>query len=1143
VRPLRTSISAASLLFVFAADLLAQSPTTGRIEARVIDPTGLVVATAEVIATNRQTDEKRVITASPDGNYVFPFLSPGSYRVEFRAPGFSPVRVDDVQLSVTETKTLNVHLSVAAVVADTITVLGEALQRNGSQRGVVDSEMITQLPLGSRNFTHILATSTGTTVGLTDNKALGRNSQNVSVDGARAAQNDYQLNGIDANKIDNNSAAYLAIPSPETMEFKLQISPFDAAFGRGGGGSVQTITRSGGNTFHGSLYDYFRNEVFNANDPFLKAAQVPRPILRRNVLGLLAGGPVRKDRTFFFGSYQATRERNAASSNSLIDVPIIQGLTDDRSEGTLMATFNLRANSLSTPAIHSVSLALLNAKLPNGRFVIPTPQIGNRYVGSEVSTSREDQFNINLDRELGAADRLSTKFFYSDSPDFRALDNANVPGFGTDVKQGNQLLSIQFVHTFDTHTINEARAGYDVIRQDGFGRQPVRDVDLGIRRANAAAYPGLGLMQIGLLRIGSKEEGLRIDNLSFTLGDTISMSRGKHDIRIGGSAVIYRSDFSLDSTTHGIMTFQDFNSFLIGNASSSSIGAGINTRQMRLADHSFFIQDDWAPSPGLTVNLGLRYELFLPPFEKNGAIATFDPDLYKPNMAVDVGTGLPIGPPAAGFVQAGNVGPSLDNPEIPNVGKRVVKSIDPNNFAPRVGFAYVPRFSTRLAVRGGYGIFYSRLAAGYFGSTFTSPPFFALAGSPIGVTVSIKDPYYQLPSQDQFPTFVKGVLLAGATFDRGIRTPYFHQYNVSVQWGLPEHLQFEAAYVGSRGLDLLNKKAINQARLASPQQPITNAVTGQVITTNSPGNAVLRTPYQGVDSARLLQFQSSGQSTYNSLQMSLTHQKFKGLQLLASYTYSKSLDNSAGGSGGSGDVGDNGAGGGNQLDPRANRGLSSFDRTHRFIMSYVWRLPGNTGFRTPVLRGVFSNWQLSGIVSAMSGLPIDIVDIGAKGAGSFYGLNGGNLAQRPNWSAGATRKTALTNIPPGYFFNPFAFARPIVQAGQPIPSSHGQAIASEVGTDFGNVGRNVLRGPAQRNVDIAVTRRFPFHQSNTVEFRVECFNLFNQVNFDVGSPVSNLENGSTISNTGAIVAPGNFGRILSTSNNPRLLQFALKLHW
>ncbi|MGI8565614.1 MAG: hypothetical protein ACR2LZ_03930, partial [Pyrinomonadaceae bacterium] len=251
------------------------------------------------------------------------------------------------------------------------------------------------------------------------------------------------------------------------------------------------------------------------------------------------------------------------------------------------------------------------------------------------------------------------------------------------------------------------------------------------------------------------------------------------------------------------------------------------------------------------------------------------------------------------------------------------------------------------------------------------------------------------------------------------------------------------------------------------------------------------------------------------------------------YTYAKSLDNASG------------QGGfdtttilGDQLDPRANRGVSDFDLTHRFVLSYLLDLPRPAfASGSSVGRLLFSNWQVAGIITAMSGQPFDIVD---TGAGSFYfGANSG--LSRPNWAAGATRDTATSNVPPGYFFNPFAFVRPVVQNGQPIPSSNGTVFAGAQGTDIGNVGRNVLRGPRQTNVDFSVIRRFPLGEAKSIEFRAEFFNLFNHVNFD--NPVSNLNAAGVDQSTGQIVNPGDFGRITSTSNNPRLIQFALKLNF
>jgi hypothetical protein len=383
----------------------------------------------------------------------------------------------------------------------------------------------------------------------------------------------------------------------------------------------------------------------------------------------------------------------------------------------------------------------------------------------------------------------------------------------------------------------------------------------------------------------------------------------------------------------------------------------------------------------------------------------------------------------------------------------------------------------------------------------------------------LADPFFSVPRPDQFPTFVPTIPLSGSVLDRGILTPHFHQYNVSVQrdWGAT--LLLEAAYVGTRGRNLFRQVAINQARLASPQDPVTNDVTGELITTNTPSNAALRAPFQGVSINGFNQNQSTANSRYDSLQLSLIGRR----------TYVAN-------------PGDTGAILGNQLDAAANRGVSDFDRTHRFVVSYVWDLAQpRFADRFALWRSLLSDWRLSGVITAMSGVPIDVVD---SGAGSFYGLDGASALARPSVSTNSGCGAAVRDVPAGLFFNPFAFARPTVLSGQLIPSSQGTATAGELGTDIGNVRRNCLRGPRQTNVDLAIARNFPIRRSRHLELRVELFNLFNQVNF--ANPIGDLNavestGGAIDRNSGAVVRPGDFGRVISTSNNPRLVQLALKI--
>jgi carboxypeptidase family protein/TonB-dependent receptor-like protein len=1140
--------------------VLAQSQTTGRIAGNVSDPNGAVIAGAEVTVSNKITGQERRTTTNSDGDYNLTLLPPAAYRLRITCTGFAPTVYDPVGVVITETIRINAQLILAG--PDTVSIqIDPLIQADGPQLGrVLDSRAVSELPLATRNFTQILGLSPGTAVDLPDNTTLGRNPQNISVNGARTTQNNYQLNGVDANNIRNNNFQRISVPAPETIqEFKVQTSLYDATFGRSAGGNIQAVTRSGANDFHGAAYEYFRNAALNGNNPFFKAAGVKRPIVSRNVFGGLLGGPIKRDKAFFFGSYQGTRERNGASINSLSsNILIAPGLTDDRSEQTLKTTFNVSA-------INPITLALLNVKLPGGQFLIPTPQANGRYSGSAVSIYREDQFNANVDYRLSKKDWLAVKVFFLNSPTTLALfTGVNVPGFPADQKAGSRLISIQDIHTFSSTVINEARIGYNFIRVNNAPDEPVKDSDVGISRANANSFPGLPLMRIapGSSGIAFGTANAVIDQRftapSTTLGDILSITKGKHSVRAGAEVIYYQFNGTENLNTRGQIDFNNFTDFLIGKVSQSVFGTGISDRSQRATDYSFFFQDDWRFSRRLTLNLGLRYELDMPPYDTRGRNMDFDPALYKPRLAVD-SNGNPVGPPAGGLVQAGNVIPQYDLPDVPNVGKRIVRSIDPNNFAPRVGFAYSPLDSARLVVRGGYGIFHSRVSFLHVSTAIQLPPNYIVGRR---TNPPFADPFFAAPSVGQFPTFVPGIDLATLAYDRNMRTPYFQQYNMSLQYAASKDMVVEIAYVGGRGLNLLTNVGINQARLASPQHPVVNEVLGAlnlpgaVITTNTPANAQLRAPFQGVALSQagglIPSFgltQTTAQSTYNSLQVSATRRFSQGLQFLAAYTYAKSIDNGSGGVFGAAGI-DSGPTLGNQFDSQANRGVSNFDRTHRFVSSYLWDLP-RPGFATKATAGrwLFSNWQVAGIITAMSGLPIDVVD---SNAGSLY-LGANNGLSRPSWAPGATRSTATSNIPAGYSFNPFAFARPTVQAGQMIPSSNTGAVggatcglSTVVCTDFGNVGRNVLRGPKQLNVDFSIIKRFRIDEAKNIEFRAEFFNLFNHVNF--ANPISNLNavsssGGGVNSNTGQIINPGDFGRITATSNNPRLIQFALKMNF
>src|SRR3989442_7556361 len=295
-----------AFLLLSSLSVLAQGGTTGRIGGTVRDKSGAVIAGAEITVASRATGEERKVISDSTGDYAVVLLPPGSHRVRIKASGFKQALIDDVQVIITQTTVANAELEVGDLKESVmISTVPPLIQNDGPQRGrVVDSRAVSELPLATRNFTQILGLSPGAAAALPDNSALGRNTQNISVNGARTTQNNFQINGVDANRLGVNAASTLAVPAPETIqEFKVQTSLYDATFGRAGGGNIQAVIKSGGNDFHGSMYENFRNGALYANKPFFKTSGVKRPLLTRKVFGALLGGPIKSDKAFFFGSY------------------------------------------------------------------------------------------------------------------------------------------------------------------------------------------------------------------------------------------------------------------------------------------------------------------------------------------------------------------------------------------------------------------------------------------------------------------------------------------------------------------------------------------------------------------------------------------------------------------------------------------------------------------------------------------------------------------------------------------------------------------------------------------------------------------------------------------------------------------------
>ena len=1107
-----TRVALTLLLIVVCSAVAYAQGGTGQLSGSVVDANGAVVSGVTVKLTSGVTAQERETVTNDSGDFVFTLLPAGVYKLEITATGFRTVVVDEVRINVTQTTTLPVRLDAAAV-SGMVTITAEAplVQQESSQVGrTIEEQTIRQLPLPTRNFQQLLTLSPGTSSSVANNTELGRGDAIISVNGQRTTSNNVRINGIDANSIGTNSTPNIAVPATDSLqEFIVQTSLYDASQGRNAGGNVEAITKSGANPFHGNVYYFLRNKALNANDFFLNAAGRPRPELSRHQFGGTLGGPIIRDRLFFFASYQGTRESNGASLNNSLMFPTIppQLRDDNRTAAGLAAAFGLPA-----AAINPVIVNVLNARLPNGQFAIPSAATPTGLTPiSGLSRFRENQFNANIDWRLNDKHTISAKNFFASNPTFQA--NYNFAGLGNGVTQlpgtGGSLDIIQDLNSVN-HTwvispniVNQARFGFSRLRVTSSAEEPFTAEQFGINSPLRNLFPGMPTLTVtGLFTLGSSpfaDQSSRIN--AFTYGDTLSVVKGDHRLRFGGEYRRSQVNFYFNAFSRGQVIFSTFNNFLIGNG-VSIIGSGVFDRALRVNDWSGFAQDDWKVNSRLTLNLGVRYDFYGYPVDTRGRLVNFLPDQFRQGT-----TAAPAGPPN-GFVQAGNG----TLPGVPTVEDALVPS-DRNNFAPRIGFAYQLNKSGSVVARGGYGIYYDRFSTRYANTQLLNYPYLALAVGLPGILRTMSDPFIPVPQPGQFPVNptipsplsplspIVGVPISGIFIDPELRTPYIHQYNANVQWEFANNFLLEAGYVGSKGTKLLQVITLNQ--------PVYNR-TANVFT--APLGTALST--QKNVAGGIQQVQSSSNSEYNSLQLSVTKRFSRGLQFLSAYTWGKSTDYYSGGT-----INELFAVAGDQFDWRTNYGPSDFDRRHRFVTSFVYDLPKLVS-ESNSAKVILNNWQLNGILTLQTGTPFSVVDI-----------VGNNIIQRANFAPGFTgsiETSGSTQSRLNGFFNTAAFvlSRPILAGGN-LGTPNNPTF--DPNNPFGNTSRNFLYGPGQKNMDLSVVKFIPITETVKGEFRTEFFNIFNSANF--ANPNIN------------IAVPSTFGRITATSAGPRVIQFAFKVNF
>jgi hypothetical protein len=1086
------------------------------------------------------------------------------------APGFAPNATHAVDVMVSETRSLTVQLAVTGG-DTTVHVSGrtEDVQTQSSTLGgVVDQAAIESLPLANRNYTQILGLSPGVVVDLPNAAQLGSGTQNVASDGATPTANNIQFNGVDANNLAENSAAIaetsevgVAVPAPDTIEeFRVQTANFDAAYGRGTGANVDLVSKSGTNNFHGSAWEFVRNNVFNANDFFSKLAGQPRPDLKQNQFGGAVGGPILHDRTFFFGAYQGLTEVNGFGDEQTAVLPL---LTNNRSAAALGAQFcpSGHLDSSGQPAtgyltqaggtqvacdgsnINPVALAILNAKLPNGQLAIPNPQfvlpVGGPGASDQLPVGqstfaipahyREDQFSVNIDQVLSRNNTLSGRFFYSRAPTTQPFspNAANVPGWGTDELNRNTMFVLADTHAFNSNLVNIARFGYMRFDGESSVQHPLmaqaigEGIPTGAPNSTAAA-PGLTVGGFTIGDAGTPTQW-QVTN-TFIWQDTVAYTYGRDSLRAGVEVKRHQVGEEIPFSITGLLQIATFNDFLIGqsaaqngsplglsNITFSNAGGGLFRRNERYTDFAAFTQDDYKLTPRLTLNMGVRYEIFAAPTEINGRLANFQAATAARGPIPTAGTfnGFSLPSNFHGTLPAGYTRTSFPG----------LYQTPHDDISPRLGLVWQVTQKPLVVLRGGYGVYFDRHSGNLAEQTMDQMPFATqqfIAGGP-NAGASLQNPFVpQIPQNSAYPIFQPRTPTSTPFIEStnpNMLDGRTQEYNLNVQVGLGRGYVFQVGYVGTQSSHRSGQLEFDQALLASPQNPINGE------TTNSIANSTARLPYQGLSQGSLLT-DSVFVANYNALQTSLRKQLQHGFQLEGSYTWSKNLDEVNGEFGT--DVFELQLPTNNQLDLRHSAyGPSGTDRDQRFVATFTWQTP-HVSFGPQVTRYILNHWDFSGIGLVQTGIPMSVVD---TNAGSVYGLIAGEVRAQRTGSNPLTHGSTYSRVINGYL-DPAAFTR--------APEApNGTSLADQ---DFGNSGVGFVRGPSQHNVDFAVERLFPITETHSVHFRTEFFNLTNTPQF--ANPGNSLGYGDP-TQLNPVASP-TFGRITGTVTAPRIVQFALK---
>ena len=1082
----RTLFAQTALLWALAAGVAFAQDPTGSIEGTVTDPSDATIVNARVVARNLDTAVTREAMSGTGGFYRLLLLPSGRYTLSVEAPPFASAVREGIDVSVNQTARVNVQLQLATVSERVTVSAGTPLVDTATSAlgRVVTGRELVDLPLNGRNFTQLGLLQTGVaplTAGVTTAGGSLRQGQAYAVNGMRPEQNLYLLDGAqNSNRMDGGYA--LRVPVDAIAEFRILTQGAPAEFGGTGGATTSIVTRSGANDLHGSLYEFVRNDAFDARNYF--SAEVEP--LDQHQFGGTAGGPLRRDRLFFFSYYEGFRNEQGITTSATVPTAAEREGDFSGMGGPLL---NLAAggvpfpgNRIPAPAINPIARNILGL-YPLGNV---SPSI---YRETLIGSNHYDQAGARIDVNASSRDQLFARYSYSGGHNINPVSvrGSDAPGFPTRDDFGTHAFTVSSTRIISPSLTHSLRA--TVLRHQFFFDQrqnqtPPAALGFGYTSTNE---PGQGppfFNVAGYTPIGGAITGPRnTTQTTFELQDSVSRAAGAHLLKFGGEYLRTGIDMFQGIAPNAFFVFAStfptnhaIANLLLGAPVVFYQGFGDFTRTVNVWNLGLYAQDDWRVGERLTVNAGLRYERINPLTEAEDRLNGFIPGMQS--------TVRPNAP--RGLVFPGDAG----------VGKGIAHSA--NALMPRLGAAWDPSGDGTWSIRSSYGVFYDQFqnGAGTASQVAISAIPWAQFVQYSGAGLNFQNPHLGRPAVTA-DTFVRPSTVFAMDVDA--KPPYMQHWNAGVQRALFGRYLVDVRYVGAAGRRLPRNVEANPA-VFGPGATAQNADRRRLYA-NCPSDG------GACDFSTVAMIRNIARSSYHGLQTSLSRRFADGVGFNLSYWYSQTYDHlsamNLSGAAAKPLAGENDLAQ-NPFDLEAEWGPSLFDARHRFVASASWAVPVSRD-AAPVLRAVFGGWQVNTIATLHSGTPFTVGDSVNVALQANSPPVSGFAASRPNLAGDPNAGPHTVDA----WMSRGAFTRLNLQtqAGQ-----------------FGNAGRNIGRAPGYANIDLSLVRTVDLPSETRLQLRAELFNVTNRVNF--GLPVADLNS-------------ANFGRIFS-AGPPRLLQFAVK---